>query len=245
MQNVKMISKWLGCGFLVLALLGCGEEPLMSELHKTISVSGEAKVSAVPDMARMRVGVSSTAQTAREAMALNAERMSGVFEKFAGLGLNPEKDVQTSHVSLHPRWRTETDGQGNRRQVLDGYEASNTITVTIRDIAKIGDTLDALIEAGLNEAGGLSFEISEPEPLLDQARALAIADARRKADLYAKAAGVRVGAVLSISEAGLSAPSPVYKEADRMMMSRSATPIAPGEQDLSAQVTVHWLLEDE
>jgi uncharacterized protein YggE len=119
---------------------------------------------------------------------------------------------------------------------LSGYQASNEITLRLDDISRAGIILDAMAGAGANQMNGIGFAIAQPEPLLEKARVEAIADARRRAETYAKAAGVTLGPILSISESPDQAgPRPVF----RMAMAQ-AVPVAPGEQSLHAEVTVVW-----
>lgn len=227
-------ARWLATVILLGGLAACGAEPPAAE--RRISVSGEGLVAGTPDVARITLGVASQAETAAAAMALNAERMQGVFAALESLGV-AERDRQTTNLSISPRWRQVQEADGDRRQVIDGYEASNSLRVILRDMDSIGATLDALVEAGANRVSGLTLEIDEQESLLDQARAVAIADARRKAELLAEAADADLGAVISIAETQAGGgPTPVRME--RM----TATPIAPGEAEIGVSVVVVWEL---
>lgn len=197
---------------------------------RLVTVTGEATVAVAPDMAVIRVGVTSTGKTAREASDTNARQMTAVLAaiKDAGIGA---RDVQTSRLSLQPQYDPNRSGTAR----LLGFQATNQITVNIRDIDKLAGIIDQAIAAGANEMSGLEFVVSEQSKLLDQARDDAIADARRKAERYAKAAGVKLGAVTSISEEG-STPQPRLIQA----MRAGAAPVAPGEQTLRAVVTVSY-----
>ena len=195
---------------------------------RLVTVTGEATVAVAPDMAVIRVGVTSAGKTAREASDTNARQMTAVLAaiKDAGIGA---RDIQTSRLSLQPQYDPNRSGTAR----LLGFQATNQITVNIRDIDKLAGIIDQAIAAGANEMSGLEFVVSEQSKLLDQARDDAIADARRKAERYAKAAGVKLGAVTSISEEG-STPQPRLIQA----MRSGAAPVAPGEQTLRAVVTV-------
>jgi uncharacterized protein YggE len=197
---------------------------------RLVTVTGEATVAVAPDMALIRVGVTSAGKTAREASDVNARQMTAVLAaiKDAGIGA---RDIQTSRLSLQPQYDPNRSGTAR----LLGFQATNQITVNIRDIDKLAGIIDQAIAAGANEMSGLEFVVSEQSKLLDQARDDAIADARRKAERYAKAAGVKLGAVTSISEEG-STPQPRLIQA----MRAGAAPVAPGEQTLRAVVTVNY-----
>jgi uncharacterized protein YggE len=197
---------------------------------RLVTVTGEATVAVAPDMAVIRVGVTSAGKTAREASDINARQMTAVLAaiKDAGIGA---RDIQTSRLSLQPQYDPNRSGTAR----LLGFQATNQITVNIRDIDKLAGIIDQAIAAGANEMSGLEFVVSEQSKLLDQARDDAIADARRKAERYAKAAGVKLGAVTSISEEG-STPQPRLIQA----MRAGAAPVAPGEQTLRAVVSVSY-----
>src|SRR5690242_10842800 len=199
--------------------------------EKLVTVTGEASIAVAPDMATMRVGVSSQEKTAREASEANARQMTGVLAAIKGAGV-AERDVQTSRLSLQPQY---DPNKGTPR--LTGFQASNQVTIRIRDVDSLPIVLDRAIAAGANEMSGIEFGVSEQSKLLDQARDDAIADARRKAELYAKAAGAKLGRVVSITEEG-SSPPPRPMQA----MRAGAVPVAPGEQTLRAVVTVSYEL---
>jgi hypothetical protein len=197
-----------------------------------VTVTGEATVAIAPDAAVIRIGVTSQEKTAREASDANAKQMTAVLAAIKDTGI-AERDIQTSRLSLQPQY--DPGKSGNAR--LTGFQANNQVTVRIRDIDKLATVLDRAIAAGANEMSGIEFVVSEQSKMLDQAREDAIADARRKAELFAKAAGARLGNVVSISEEG-SAPQPRPMQA----MRAGAVPIAPGEQTLRAMVTVSYEL---
>ena len=154
------------------------------EARRTISVTGLGKVAATPDIAHATVGVRTVAETARGALTENSIRMAAVLDELRSTGI-AERDIQTANVSLHPRWATETTENGSRVQVLTGYEAANLLRVTCRDLSKLGELLDALAGAGANDMRGISFDVEGRVKLMDEARAIAVRDARANAELYA------------------------------------------------------------
>ena len=197
-----------------------------------ISVTGEATVSVPPDQAQIDAGVATEAKTAREASDANNAAMGKVLLALKGAGID-EKDYQTSRLSLQP------ESAPNRTAgpaTIVGYRASNRVTIRLRDVTKVASVVDTLVGAGANDIGGINFTVSQASKLLDDAREQAIGDARRKAEIYAKAAGVTLGAPLSIAEGSTPAPIPYRRMA-------AATPVAQGEETLQVTVAVSWAIK--
>ena len=199
-----------------------------------ISVTGEATVSAAPDLAQIDGGVTTEAKTAREASDANNAAMGKVLLALKGAGIE-EKDFQTSRLSLQPQSAPNRTGPS----AIVGYRASNRVTIRLRDVTKLANVIDTMVNAGANDIGGINFTVSEPSKRLDEAREQAVADARRKAEIYAKATGVTLGAPLSISEAGVPGPIPYRK----MAVGMAATPVAQGEETLQITVSVSWTIK--
>lgn len=222
----------------VLALLlAAGPGMAQEQPPRQIVVAGEAEVEAPPDRAVVTAGVDSQAATAAAALEANAAAMTAVFDALEAAGV-PPADFQTSQLSLDPLWENREDGVGPPRVV--GYQASNLVTVTVREIARLGPVIDAVTGAGANRLHGIAFEVSEPRPYLDDARERAVADARARAELYARAAGVTLGPVVTIREAtDIGGPQPMYARAEMAV----ATPIAEGTVALSARVEVVYAIE--
>jgi uncharacterized protein len=200
--------------------------------ERLVTVTGEASVAVAPDTSIIRIGVTSQGKTAREASEANAARMTSVLAAIKDAGI-ADKDVQTSRLSLQPQYDPNKAGAAH----LLGFQVTNQVTVKIHDIANLPGILDRAIAAGANEMSGIEFIVSEQSKLLDQARDEAIADARRKAEIYARAAGAKVGHVVAITEGGAAAP-PIAMQA----MRAAGVPVAPGEQTLRAMVTVCYEL---
>lgn len=199
-----------------------------------IAMSGHGEVRAAPDTAMLSAGVSTQAPTAAAALAANTTRMQAVMAAIKKLGI-PDKDIRTSNFSVSPQYAN-SPGEAPR---ISGYQASNQVEVRLEDISKLGAALDGLVTAGANQMNGVSFLIHDDSALLSQARAAAVADARTKAETFAKAAGVNLGAILSISEENAPAPRPLYAMQAPVAMAR-AVPVAMGEQSVSAEVTIAW-----
>jgi uncharacterized protein YggE len=204
-------------------------------LPAMISVTGEATVSVAPDLAQIDAGVTSEAKTAREASDANNAAMGKVLLALKSASID-EKDFQTSRLSLQPQAAPNRPGPAS----IVGYRASNRVTIRLRDVTKVASVIDTLVAAGANDVGGINFTVSQASKLLDEAREQAIADARRKADIYAKAAGVSLGAPLSITEEGGHGPIPYRRMAAGMAAS---TPVAQGEETLQVTVSVSWAIK--
>jgi hypothetical protein len=202
-----------------------------------ISVSGEATVSMPPDQAQIDAGVNSDAKTAREASDANNAAMGKVLQALRGAGI-AEKDIQTSRLSLQAQY---APNRGGSAAPIVGYHAGNRVTVRVRDVSKVANVIDTLVSAGANDIGGINFLVSQASKLLDGAREQAVADARRKAEIYARAAGVTLGAPISISEEGTASPMPFRKLSAGAPMAAAA--IAQGEETLQVTVSVSWAIK--
>lgn len=202
-----------------------------------ITVGGEATIAVAPDRAEIDGGVTTEAKTAREAAEANNKAMGAVLAALKASGI-AEKDIQTSRLSLQPQ---QSSRNPNGPVQITGYRASNRVTLTLRDVTKVATAIDTLVSAGANEISGISFSVSQASKLLDEARSQAIADAQRKAEIYAKAANVSLGAPISISEEGAPGPVPMY--ARKMSASADSTPIAPGTETLRIAVSVSYAIK--
>ena len=208
-----------------------------AEAPAVISVTGEARISVPPDLAQIDAGVTSDAKTAREAADANNAAMGKVLLGLKGAGID-EKDYQTSRVSLQPQYTAAKQGSP---AILAGYRASNRVTIRLHDVTKLANVIDTVVTAGANEIGGINFMVSQASKLLDGAREEAIADARRKAEIYAKAAGVTLGTPVSISEEG--AAQPLFRARVAAPMAAAPMPIAQGQETLSITVGVVWAIK--
>ena len=228
-QSISLAAALVAASLLTVPALAETDFP------SAISVTGEAQVSAPPDLAELDAGVASDGKTAREAAETNNAAMSKVLLALKGAGLD-DKDYQTARLSLQPQYAPNRPGPSP----IVGYRASNRVSIKLHDVAKVASVIDTLVTAGANDVGNINFSVSQASKLLDDARAQAVADARRKAEIYAKAAGVTLGAPISISEEG--APAPVFR--GKMVAAPMAiTPVAQGEETLSVSVSVSWAIK--
>jgi uncharacterized protein len=198
-----------------------------------IVVTGEGQVSVAPDYAAISAGVVSRAKTAGEAADANAKAMAAVIGALTDAGVARD-DIRTVQYSLQPTYAAPQPGS---EQKLTGFSVSNRLNVKIRDIGKTGGILDKLVAVGATDIGNVEYLHSNSSALLDQARQAAMADARRKAELYAKAAGLTLGVVAFVSENTGVAP-PVFAKALRAAAPAMPTQILSGEDTLSVQIAV-------
>lgn len=202
-----------------------------------ISVTGEATVSVPPDQAQIDGGVATDAKTAREASDTNNAAMGKVLLALKAAGVD-EKDYQTSRLSLQPQYAPNRSGP---QSPIVGYRATNRVTIRVRDVTKVANMIDVLVGAGANDIGGINFTVLQASKLLDEAREQAMSDARRKAQIYAKAAGVSLGEPLSITEEGSG--TPMFRAKVAGGMAATAAPVAQGEETLSVTVHVSWAIK--
>lgn len=199
-----------------------------------LSINAEGKVSARPDMAMLQLGVQTEGPTAAAALAENSRRMNALIAALRRSGV-AERDIQTANISVNPQYVHE-ERQPPR---VTGYQASNTVTAKVRNLDRVGAVIDAAVSAGGNTVNGVSFSHQNPEAQLDAARRDAIEEARRRAGIYARAVGMEVGRILSISESGGYAPPiPMPYMARAMDAAQAAPPVAPGEIDTMVNVSV-------
>lgn len=226
----------LAFGLLMASLLIPNAALADDDDQRRITVVGRGEVMAVPDMAVMSIGVETEAKTPSEALSENASRMTAVMAKLKEAGI-ADKDLQTSQLGIWPIY----DNQPHHETPMTiGYRASNRLSVTLRKIERIGEVLDQAVGDGANTVNGPSFSVAEPEPLYQSARDAAVADAVAKAERYAAAAKVELGAVISIDEAG---GGPVFTRQIRAEAMAVSTPVAAGESSFSASVTMVFAIE--
>ena len=198
-----------------------------------LSVSARAEASRVPDVASLSTGVVTQAADANAALRANSTQMNKVVAAIRAAGI-AERDIRTSGINIHPQYRYAE----NQPPTITGYQASNTVSIKVRDVARLGEVLDALVASGANQVNGPSFEIDQPEAVYDEARQAALKQAQARAQMYAESLGLRVRRIVSISESGgFHQPMPMMK-AMAMDARAESAPVAPGETTLSASLDV-------
>ena len=226
-----------------------------------LSLTAEGQSRRTPDLALFSAGVVTQGDSAAQALAENSRRMDAVVAALRRAGI-AERDIQTSAISLQPRYSNpDLEAQLRAREArqpylpparpeaprIIGYEARNNVQVRVRRLGEMGRIIDTLIAAGANQVDGPSFTLDEPGAALDEARAEAIAVARRRAEIHARAAGLRVARILSITEGGGYYPVQQMVAFGESRMAPPApppppTPIAPGELTLGVSVQVQFEL---
>ncbi len=226
---------------LPLAAASLSAAPALAEetkLPRVMTLTGHGEVRQAPDTVTVSAGVTTQGATAAEALSANTAAMTKVMETLKAGGI-PDKDIQTSNFSVQPRY-----DYNNNPPKLEGYDVSNSVTVTLHDVAALGGLLDKLVQAGSNQINGISFGIEKPDQALDEARKAAAADARRKAEVYAAATGVKLGPIVSISEQQAYTPPPMQmRAAMKAEMAPAPVPVAAGEQTLAMDVTITWEIQ--
>lgn len=230
-----LLAATLFAGALAAAMPARADEPPM----RLITLTGHGEVRRAPDMATISMGVSATAETAAQALAANSTSMQAILASLKQAGID-DRDVQTTDFNVQPR----IDYGNNTGQPPKtvGYDVSNQVMVTVRDLPSLGSILDKAVQSGSNQISGISFSLKDTEAALDEARQKAVADARRKAEVYATAAGIQLGDVMSINES-MNMPAPIMMRGKAMAAEAAMAPIATGEQTLGLDVTISWSIK--
>lgn len=230
-----MSLKWIW----IVAFAALSGPVLAQDETRLLTVVGEGRVEVAPDMATVTLGVTTEAEGAREAIDGNSRAMAAVLKRLQEAGI-AERDLQTANFSVSPQFDySRNDGPG----VITGFVAENSVMVRVRDLAALGGILDAVARDGANSFRGLQFGLQDPVPAEDEARKAAVAEARRKAALYASAAGVTLGEIVTIGEDMGVAPGPMMMQAEMRMAASDQVPVAAGEVTVTARVTLVYAIE--
>jgi uncharacterized protein YggE len=244
--RVRWLALGLAVGLLTAAVVAplfgprtlLANDPTGTSEH-TISVSGTGRVLIDPDIADLRLGVTVEKPTVKEARDANAQAMSAVIASLRQLKV-AEKDIQTSTLSLTPVYDYRANGEQPR---LIGYNLTNAVAVTIRDLDVVGDAIDAALSAGATTLDGVTFRVEDQAAAEKQAREAAMAEAKAKAQTLASAAGVSIQGVASVSETVSPVPYPVYFSGVRDLAAEGAsTPVEPGTNEVSVTVAVVYVI---
>ena len=225
---------------LLAAAISAFAMPALAEdmkLVRSISIAGHGEVRGRPDLAIVTIGVLRTADTAREALDANNAAMIEIMVALKAAGIEAG-DIQTTNFSVNPRYNY--GASGSEPPKVGGYDVANNVTITVRKLETLGTVLDKAVSTGSNQINGVMFSFAKPEPMQDEARKLAVADARRKAELYLAAAGASLGQVINISEGvAYQPPMPTMVKAGASDRAESV-PVAEGEQAVAADVNIVW-----
>ena len=216
------------------------QDPGPAAAPRTLDVSADATVARSPDRASIELAVETLGETAREAVRGNAEAMTEVLETLEGLGI-PSSSIRTRSISLSPRYRRDMETE---QQVITGYHATNRVSVRVDDVDRIGAVVDAAIAAGANRVQGIHFEIGDPEAAYHEALELAVAKARREAEVVARAMGATLGPAIRVSTGGFRLPMMEGPRMETMAMrAADPTPVEPGELEVNASVQITYRLD--
>lgn len=237
-MRLKTVSV-LAMGLAAALAVQMAAVPALADMAKPrITVMGEGRVDARPDMATITLGVTTQGDTAAAALAENSTRLAAVLAQLKAAGV-AERDLQTSGLNLGPRMDYSRDGEPPK---VIGYEVSNQVTVRVRDLAALGGILDKAVGDGANTFQGLSFGLADASGALDAARVNAVTEAARKAAMMAEAAGAKLGPVIEMSETGgMADPVPMYRRG-AVAMAAEAVPVEGGEVTYTVNVTMTWEL---
>jgi uncharacterized protein YggE len=246
-QITTLIAILLAAGWLLAApgpsIAQAQDEEDTASPSRTISVSGTGQVSATPDLAVVSLGVQTQAEEASTAVSENNAQMQDVISALEDADV-AQDDIQTQVIRLSPRYQQPSPQSGSTQQgppELVGYTATNIVQVTVRELDSLGDILDSAVQAGANQIQGISFEVSDPSDLVDQAREAAWTDAAHKAQQLAELSDSGLGMVLTISETS-RAPTPIIERAVGGVAAAAAVPVQPGTQTIEVDLQVTWLL---
>ncbi len=207
---------------------------------RTISVTGQGEALAAPDMAIVTIGVQIDGATAAEALRANSAAMTATIDKLKSMDIEA-RDIQTSGLNVNPRYNYE---RNRSEPEVIGFRASNSVRVRLRDLDKAGAVIDEAVSSGANSLGGISFTFADPQPLQDEARRDAVADAMARAALLADAAGVKLGPILRIQDGYVAAPqNDTIVVTARRAEADFAAPIEAGESAIRANVTLIYEIE--
>jgi uncharacterized protein YggE len=245
-MNLRTIA--IGAGLVIVAAIAAaaliGPRNSLSasdgSLPRIVTVSGIGEVKVRPDMATISSGVTSEGPTAQAALAKNNAAMKAVIEALKNSGVS-EDDIQTSNFSVSPQYAPYQPGQTTAPRI-SFYQVSNQVTARVKKLEKLGSVLDSLVQAGSNQISGISFDINEQKPVLDEARKKAVSEAKAKAELYAEAAGASLGRVIQISESVTAMPMNVRFRAE-MATADASVPIAAGQNTIAANITITYELQ--
>lgn len=238
------MRRFLPLLLLTLVLGGAGLAAAAQQALRTITVTGEGEIEVAPDMATVSLAVRAEAETTGEAMDQASDATAAVLAMLADQGIDAA-DIRTGSIRLSPRYSSSALSSGNR---IIGYSAYNSVDVTVNDLSILGDLLTASVNEGANTLNGVAFGLQDPTTAEDEARRLAVADARRRAMLYADASDVPLGDMISLNEQGTGGYHPVMAEPVMAEASlrgaQSTVPVAPGEITLRANIVVIYAIGD-
>jgi uncharacterized protein YggE len=235
------MKKYVNLAVVFVALLvgprGWGQTP---SNEPTLSVQGAGVVRVAPDIATVRLGISVEGDSASSVQAQANAVASAILDAVQSEGI-AERQVQTARLQLFPIYARQVPGENNTPRII-GYRASNTVTIRVESLSEVGDVIDAGLEAGANQLEGVGFGLDDDREAREDALRQAVGEARSKAEVMADALDVDLDGILSISEGGVFIQQPVMPvmEARLAAQADSSTPVAPGEVEVRANVSIQY-----
>jgi uncharacterized protein len=224
------------CAAAQLAPAAATPVPANTVSNRQINVTGTGNVFITPDVAYVNIGVHSQADTVTDALNQNNDQAQGVSNALKGLGVDA-KDIQTSAFNVYPQQQLGPNGDVQKTV----YEVDNTVSVTVRDLSKLGQLLDAVTKAGANTINGIQFDALKKSEALSQARNMAIQDARSQAEELVKAAGVTLGPVDTINLSTNNPPEPMFKTANSFSAAAApAVPVSAGQLQITINASITY-----
>nr|WP_306302166.1 SIMPL domain-containing protein [Gordonia araii] len=241
MRALRVTALVAAVGTAAAVLVGCGSST-PADQARSVTVVGNGKVTGVPDTLSANIGVEAEAPDVSAAINEASDKITKITDAAVAAGVD-RKDVQTQQVSISPRYST--PGAGGGTSTISGYEATNTVSIKVRDLSKASKVLGDTVTAGGNNTrlSGVSFAIDDDSALMRNAREAAFADAKARADQYARLAGDKLGKALVITESNaVESPPRTYSRGAPDSAMAAPVPIEPGEQTLNYSVTVKFAL---
>jgi len=229
------------CVIVLIGLTQAATQASAQSQARTLRVAATGRIAATPDMVIVTTGVVTQAKTARQALSDNNRAAAAMIAALKAAAI-ADRDIQTAGLNVQPLYsKAKRQNNGEQLRRIVGYSVTNQVRVRIRDLAKGGEILDTIVGRGANRMNGLQFAVSNADELRIKAEALAVREARTRAQVMAEAAGVALGQIVNITTG--SAPQPVTRHYARTVMAESV-PIQAGEKEISASVTVTWEIVD-
>jgi uncharacterized protein YggE len=230
----------------ILAMSACASIPASAAGTdtniRTLNASGEGKVYLVPDIAYVNIGVHSEAATVAEALKDNNAQAQAIQQALTGMGVDA-KDIQTSAFNVYPMQKQNPQAGSPDTTPVTVYVVDNSVSVTVRDLSKLGDLLDKVVSSGANNINGIQFDVANKDAALSEARKQAIQDAQRQAQEIASAAGVVLGPIQSLNVSAVPNPGPLYAGKGGFATAESSVPVSAGQLLITASANVTYIIQ--
>jgi uncharacterized protein len=240
MKKLMFVTSILVLGAILMSACGTVQPTVVNPNQPVpqLSVTGTGEVYVTPDIAYINIGVHTKSETVSDALTQNNGQAQAVVKALGELGVET-KDIQTTAFNVYPQQEYGPSGELLRTV----YAVDNTVYVTVRDLGKLGQILDAVVRSGANNINGITFDIKEKAKALSEARAKAIADAKAQADEISQAAGITLGSILNLSVNVNNVPQPVYEGKGGAMAADMSVPVSAGQLTITANAYINYLIK--